>query len=180
MDNFYNSVRLSKELLDAGIQSCGTLRLNRGASKSLQAKAKSLKADEIISEKIGNVNIIIWQDKKPVSMITTCHENKTVPVKRIIKKNEKGKTKYIDTIVNKQIAIIDYNKYMQGVDHFDQMLKYYKISRRSSKWTKKITLYFIQMAIFNSFCLYNQYSIDKKKVESSWFSSNAIFRVDEF
>ena len=69
---------------------------------------------------------------------------------------------------------------MQGVDHFDQMLKYYKISRRSSKWTKKITLYFIQMAIFNSFCLYNQYSIDKKKVESSWFSSNAIFRVDEF
>ena len=54
---------------------------------------------------------------------------------------------------------------MKGVDHFDQMIKYYKFSRKSNKWTKKITLYFFQMAIYNAFSLYKEYSKDKKKLD---------------
>ena len=57
---------------------------------------------------------------------------------------------------------MDYNKNMKGVDHFDQMLKYYSFARKSTKWTKKMTMYLLQMAIHNSFTLYKQYNPYKK------------------
>ena len=60
MDNFYNSVILSEELLNDGINTCGKLRLNIGTLRSLQKKVKNLKPDEIISEKVGRTNIIIF------------------------------------------------------------------------------------------------------------------------
>ena len=182
MDNFYNSVKLSQELINAGIHSCGTLRLNRGASKSLQEKAKNLKTGEIVSEKIGNVNIIVWQDKKTVPMITTYHDNhnETIPVIRNSKKVEKGKTKWFKTTVNKPVAVMDYNRHMNGVDKFDQMTQYYTFSRKSSKWTKKMTFYFFQMALFNAFCLYKEYSTDKKKLNLFEFHEMAYEELMNF
>ncbi|XP_069192572.1 piggyBac transposable element-derived protein 4-like [Procambarus clarkii] len=40
MDNYYNSVRLSEALLQVGVYTCGTLRLQHGAPKSLQMQAR--------------------------------------------------------------------------------------------------------------------------------------------
>ena len=40
MDNYYNSVNLTEQLLQQGVYTCGTLRLQRGAAKELQLTAK--------------------------------------------------------------------------------------------------------------------------------------------
>ena len=161
MDNFYNSVKLSEDLLKKKIFTCGTLRLNRGSPKTLQEKVKYMKSDEIQFQRKGDVFVIVWYDKKPVKMITTLHNADVLPVE----KNRKIKKKFQKVTVNKPKAVIDYNKFMSGVDHFDQMIKYYKFTRKTRKWTKKLTFYLFQMAIHNAFVLYKQYTLDRKPVD---------------
>ena len=39
MDNYYNSVNLTEQLLQQGVYTCGTLRLQCGAAKQLQLRA---------------------------------------------------------------------------------------------------------------------------------------------
>ena len=161
MDNFYNSVKLSEDLLKKKIFTCGTLRLNRGSSKNLQEQVKYMKTDEIRFQRRNDVFIIVWRDKKPVKMITTLHNAEVVPVE----KGRKVNKKYQKVIVNKPKAVMDYNKYMSGVDHLDQMIKYYKFTRKTKKWTKKLTFHIFQIAIHNAFVLYKQYTLDKKPVD---------------
>ena len=98
-------------------------------------------------------------------MITNNHNADTQDVKRRERvRNADGTTSVKEFIVKKPKAICDYNDHMKGVDHFDQMIKYYHFTRKCHKWTKKIFFYFLQMAIHNSFVLYKQYSRDPKKM----------------
>ncbi|KAK4311010.1 hypothetical protein Pmani_017465 [Petrolisthes manimaculis] len=53
---------------------------------------------------------------------------------------------------------------MGGVDHYDQMVQYYPLLRRTYKWTRKFMFYLIQMAIFNSFALYKMYALTPRKM----------------
>lgn len=43
---------------------------------------------------------------------------------------------------------------MKGVDRADQYLAYYSIFRKTRKWTKRVVMFFINCALFNSFRLY--------------------------
>ena len=161
MDNYYNSVKLAEALLTNKIYCCGTLRLVRGAPKDIQAFSKSkIPHDSTIFKRKGNVFIILWKDKRVVNMISTCNNAETEKVEKKMKiKNKKdGSTSYKTLTLNKPKAICDYNKYMKGVDHLDQMTSYYKFARKSYKWTKKIVMYMLQMSLHNSFVLYNKFS----------------------
>ena len=157
---------MQKNYLKKKIYVCGTLRTNRGLAKDNKKKTESLKSDQIMFHRLNHASIITWKDKRAVTMITTIHDNATtVPIERTEKKKDKGKTKYSKVIVNKPSAIVDYNKYMGGVDHFDQMIKYYEFIQKSQKWTRKMIFYLIQMAIHNSFVLYKKYSSSPKKLD---------------
>ena len=52
--------------------------------------------------------------------------------KKVIKKDKKKGVQEYD--LNKPVAILNYNEYMQGVDLFDQKVGYYNICRRTVKW----------------------------------------------
>ncbi|XP_069189271.1 piggyBac transposable element-derived protein 4-like [Procambarus clarkii] len=83
MDNYYNSVRLSEALLQVGVYTCGTLRLQRGAPKSLQMQAKGkVPVDKTLFKRKDNTFIILWKDKRIVSLITNCHNAETQQVQR--------------------------------------------------------------------------------------------------
>ena len=43
---------------------------------------------------------------------------------------------------------------MKGVDRADQYLSYYSIFRKTKKWTKRVVMFFINCALFNSFKAY--------------------------
>jgi hypothetical protein len=44
--------------------------------------------------------------------------------------------------------------FMKGVDRADQYLAYYSLPRKTVKWTKKVVLWLINCAIFNSFLVF--------------------------
>lgn len=85
---------------------------------------------------------MIWNDKRPVAMISTCHNTR----ENIIIKNKSIPT-----------CISDYNKYMGGVDKFDQMIKYYPLKRKTNRWPNRFTLHIIQLLLHNSYVLYKKY-----------------------
>ncbi|XP_069157643.1 piggyBac transposable element-derived protein 4-like [Procambarus clarkii] len=166
MDNYYNSVSLTEQLREVGVYTCGTLRLQRGAPKDLQQVVKGKMAtDTTLYMRKDNTFVIVWKDKRPVSVITNIHNADTTQAqrrKRVRKRD--GRTGVEIVKMNKPKAIVDYNKFTKGVDHFDQMIKYYEFARKTHKWTKKITFYFLQMAMHNAYALYNHYSTDTKKL----------------
>ena len=73
MDNYYTSVSLAEELYENKTHVSGTLRLPRGAPKSLQnkAKPKSLVRGEMVYRRKDNTMVLIWQDIRLVSCVST-------------------------------------------------------------------------------------------------------------
>ena len=61
----------------------------------------------------------------------------------------------------KPTCTADYNKYMGGVDHTDQLLKPYEVPRKTLKWYKKLAIHFMQMFMLNSFIVSPKYGGQK-------------------
>jgi hypothetical protein len=96
----------------------------------------------------------LWRDKRLVRVISTIHDATIVNTGR---KDRKTKIE-----IKKPYAIVQYNKFMKGVDRADQYLSYYSILRKSVRWSKKVVLYLINCALFNAFCVYR--TLTNKKV----------------
>lgn len=48
-------------------------------------------------------------------------------------------------------SIVDYNKFMGGVDRFDQRMSAYPIGWKSRRWWMKLFFYFVDAGIVNSY-----------------------------
>jgi len=53
-------------------------------------------------------------------------------------------------------SISEYNKYKGNIDKLDQMLSYYSFSNRFLKWYKKVFVYLLDIAVYNSHIIYNR------------------------
>ncbi|KAL6416949.1 hypothetical protein ACFW04_014775 [Cataglyphis niger] len=139
MDNLYNSVNLAKKLI------LNKIRLYRGLSEFLK-KAK-LKVMKTRFARQGEILLQLYKTnkKRDIRMISTIHN---ADVCDAGKKDKNGNA------IFKPKCIIDYNRYMKGVDRADQYLSYYPIYRKTKKWIKKVSFYLINYAIFNAFCIY--------------------------
>ena len=76
MDNYYNSVELSEELLDAKVHTVGTLRSNRGEPpkiRSAKTTTPKMKAGETVSVDNEKVMVIPWKDRRVVTASSTKH-----------------------------------------------------------------------------------------------------------
>ena len=149
MDNFYNSIKLSEQLLELKTHTCGTLRNNRGAPPSVQnASMSNLGAGARVARHKDGVMTLAWRDNKIVRMVTTFHPD-TVSEVLFWQRAQKARVPK-----EKPTCIIDYNNNMNGVDRLDQSLSYYAFARKSMKWTNKFFMYLLQIGLFNSFVLY--------------------------
>ncbi|XP_069177116.1 piggyBac transposable element-derived protein 4-like [Procambarus clarkii] len=144
MDNYYNSVRLSEALLQVGVYTCGTLRLQRGAPKSLQMQAKGkVPIDKTLFKRKDNTFIILWKDKRIVSLITNCHNAETQQVQRRKRvRNRDGTTSVQQVTVNKPNAICDYNTNMKDrkkltLLHFHEQVIAALLFCKSSNWPEE-------------------------------------------
>ena len=147
MDNFYNSVKLSEQLLTKKIHTVGTLRKNRGEPSVINST--QIKRHEVIARDNGKLMVLSWKDHRIVTAISTKHDDSVVPITRI----KKGGGGEVETIM-KPKAIVDYNNHMSGVDHLNQMIAYYPCTRKTQKWTKKVFMYLMSITVHNSFILY--------------------------
>ena len=98
----------------------------------------------------GNVAVSKWKDrgKKCVCVVSTMHN----PLEKdhVLRENKKGEK---ETVIC-PVAIRDYNRYMGGVDYFDQLHSAYSISWKSRRWWMRIFYYAVDACIVNSYILY--------------------------
>ena len=144
-DNYYNSVKMARILLKNKVRVCGTIRKNRGLPRSL--KTIQLSRGQYEFRRNHQILLEVWNNgRRNVNMISTIHSAQLT--------ESRSKSKRSDVPIQKPNSIIDYNKYMKGVDRADQYLAYYSIFRKTKKWTKRVVMFFINCALFNSFRVY--------------------------
>jgi hypothetical protein len=129
MDNYYNSVQLTKNLYELNTTVCGTIRQNRGLPKDFRNQQMGLKRGEMTFGLEGELFLVSWMDKK---LISTIHSAEMVKIPSKFGRNEM-----------KPECIADYNQCMHGVGTADQYLALYPFIRKTCKWPKKCSfIYF--------------------------------------
>ena len=144
MDNFYSSFQLYVDLLKHKTGACGTVRSNRlGFPKQLQGKMK-MKRGEAKFLQCKEITAVRWFDKRDVFALSSLHGNEMVAV------TCRGNSEP----VNKPKLIADYNVNMSGVDRCDQLLVYYALNRKTTKWWKRLFFRLLDMSVINAMILY--------------------------
>ena len=132
---FFPSVALYRTLLLENIYCTGTLRANRRefspALKDAAKRGLGCRGDNVMRQG-GNIVVTVWQDKRPVLHISSGHN----PANTTSFRRRKGDGSTAD--VNCPTAIVDYNRYMGGVDKGDKLRKYYNPCMKSCKSYKYI------------------------------------------
>jgi hypothetical protein len=125
MDNWYNSVKLVETLTANGTYVCGTLNPRRQGLPKKLIKTK-LKKGEWVWQSKGATVVSKWHDKRDVVMISNMHP--AVEMETI--QNKRGQPVY------KPKTVLDYTRYMSGIDRSDQMMSYQTSLRKTIRWYK--------------------------------------------
>ena len=149
-DNFFTSVQLFNDLLKDSIYACGTIRSNRvgypDEFKPFLKKGLPERGDYKTIEK-ENCIFSLWQDNKTVSVLSTNCRNEEGTVTR---KQKDGTRKTFTCPLN----VIDYNKYMGGVDCNDRLQHYYCVRLKSHKFYKYIFWFLFELTLANAYILH--------------------------
>lgn len=145
MDNYYNSYDLAVQLLQRNTLCTGTLRSNR-QNTPLDIKNAKLGKGETLARYANGVMIGKWRDKREVTYISTEFGNSMVEFEN--RRHE---------VQQKPHPILEYNKYMGGVDKKDQMMAYYPFERKTLRWNLKLGLHIFHMLLINSYHIFKKY-----------------------
>lgn len=150
-DNFFSSVILAKNLLKKKLFSCATIRQSRKMfPKTYLKEDKNMKIGDYDGVIAGNIAINKWKDrgKKSVCVISTMHN----PYKNteVLRTQRDGSRKKMTC----PKSVAEYNRFMGGVDHFDQLISTYSISWKSRRWWMRIFYYCLEACIVNSYIIY--------------------------
>ena len=109
-DNYYNGVSTSEILLKNKTRVCGNIRENHRLPNQLKEKSEKLcgGVGGMTFLWKGKVILLIWKDKRLVRMVTTIHDASTESTGK-----EDRRTGHQTT---KPTYVLEYNKYMKGVD----------------------------------------------------------------
>lgn len=178
IDNYYTSIALMVYLRAHGILTCGTMRRNRIPNCELPTDLK--KRGEMV-EHVTNcrgidITTVAWKDTKMVTMASTFVGSKPskkpnsdeIADPQLIDRWNKKK-KCVETIPCPQ-AVVEYNRYMGGVDLMDSSLGRYHISVKTRKWPTRLAYHLLDMAMVNAWTLYKRAT--KKNVKLCVFISD--------
>lgn len=161
VDNFFTSCSLLNNLHKKGIYACGTVRSTSKGLPQFMKKARknSTKNTKKVTMKRGEfqfkvkngVAAVQWMDKKPVNFLSSAHTPRQTTT--VLRRLQNGKR----VNVHCPAVVADYNKYMGGVDRFDQYRERYETGRKSIKWWFRILYFLLDMAVVNSFILWKMH-----------------------
>ena len=165
-DNFYTSVTLVKDLFQLSIPATGTAAENRRGFPDSMKKGKEWAKREhrgsMRWERDGVCLALQWKDNRPVTMLTsTDHANDHVHVDR----NEKRGNAWQQIRVRQPKAVQNYNQYMNAVDRSDQILAKNSALRKCMRWWKTLFFHMIDIAVVNSFILFQLHRAEHPDVE---------------
>jgi hypothetical protein len=161
-DRFYTSVQLALQLLHRNVYTVGTIMTNRlGYSKEI-VKTREIPARD---RPRGSLRVAFcrehplmqacsWMDSKPVYFLSTGGSRRYNEVERRIRGGEKLK-------VPCPQMVVDYQRYMGGVDIHDQLrLQRYSVQMAFvfKKYYKSIFLGFLDIALVNAYIVWKIYA----------------------
>jgi hypothetical protein len=159
MDGFFSSVPLFKDLYRRGFHAVATTRQNRELfPRTLLTLNAELKEGQYIYRQCGNIVCVSWKDQKPVNLLSTyCDPMVTTAVSRWRKSTKGGRR---DKAVDVQCpeVVVEYHRWMRGVDVFSQRESYARPGRKSRRWWPRLAWFLIDMAVSNAYVLYRQYA----------------------
>lgn len=149
-DRYYSSIELATALHEQKIHLTGTINRGRKQLPNDVKKKRKLQKGTVnaFSKSDENINIVQWQDKREVLMITTLYGNSTEEVKRIIKSGR-------EEVIMKPSVICRYNESMGGVDLADHYISSYSFTRKTMKWWRKIFFWLLEVVTVNSYILFD-------------------------
>ena len=119
------------------------LKLKPGESKQSQYNSKN-----------GPVLATIWQEKakwQPVRLLSS-NCNPAAPLSSVSRKQKDGTSKGVPC----PVVVQEYNKYMNGVDHSDQLRTVNSTARRLRKWWTYLFWFVIDLFISNALILMDE------------------------
>lgn len=97
----------------------------------------------------SGIAIFKWKDNKVLYLASNYHGNETMTVKRTSKDGSKSN-------VTCPTLVKDYNAFIRGVDHADQLRASYCVDRRSKKWWLRIFWSLLDLVFVNAYVVYCQ------------------------
>ena len=98
--------------------------------------------------------VLQWVDSKVVSLLSTIERAND---HGFVNRKRKDDDVWAIREVQQPKVIANYNKYMNGVDHSDQILATNTVLRKTMKWWKTLVFHLIDMAVVNSFILFKEH-----------------------
>ena len=171
-DRFYTSVAVFIQLLYLGLYACGTIMVNRkGFSEYLKMEKSSDRGTlRQATATIGDAGVmsgIAWKDTKVVHLISTGIKTNASTVTRRGKKGMK-------LVINSSNVVKQYTKYMNGVDHHDQLrMARYSVQACNihKKWYKLFFLAMVDLCLVNSFIIWKRIkgNLENSLKDHAWF-----------
>lgn len=171
VDSYFSSPYLFSYLKKNGYDAVGTLNLNR---KGITNSIKKNDLDEGNNIKIyekESLMLLKYKDKRSLSVLSTIKELSLVNTNVYDKKEKEIKN------ITKPTIILNYSKYMRGVDLNNQLCAYYKFDNRVHKWWKVVFMHGLHITITNSFIIYNTFG--KKDMTHKEFLLSIIYSLLE-
>ncbi|XP_045127477.1 piggyBac transposable element-derived protein 4-like [Portunus trituberculatus] len=124
-DNYFTSVDLMKKLKEKGVNACGTVKPSRRNLPTFKSSKNMSRGDSETFTSNTGINATKWRDKKDVFLLTNFHDPKDISE---VARREKDGTRKLYPC---PISIIEYNKNMNSVDKFDQLLFQWKYEEKN-------------------------------------------------
>jgi len=148
-DNYFTTVNLMENLKSRQINACGVVNKTRKYLPSFGEKIKNRGEYESFVSDTG-ISATKWMDNKEVHILSNYHNPNDLSI--VQRKKKDGNKIQISC----PSSIADYNKNMNAVDKFDQLMSSYSLDRRSKKWWHRILFYFLDASVINAYILYKQ------------------------
>jgi hypothetical protein len=123
------------------ISATGTIRSNRKYFANELKKEEELERGDYRYLTSNGISVIKWMDKKEI-LVASNYFDPAVSGE-VSRRDKDGRRKHISC----PLAIVQYNKYMGGVDLSNQKINYYAIDRKSKRNWIRIFLVFSQHVI---------------------------------
>ncbi|XP_053392141.1 piggyBac transposable element-derived protein 3-like [Mercenaria mercenaria] len=150
---------LFQELENNGTYARGTVRSNRKGFPHTTLKKKDVKnqGDMKFAQK-GELVACIWKDKKEIFTLSTADNPANID-SSVPRKSRTGDIKEVPA----PVTIPEYNNYMNGVDHADQLRTAYSTFRTSRKWWLYLFWFLWDTAVVNAFIVMKESPYHKLK-----------------
>ncbi|GFT13178.1 probable ATP-dependent RNA helicase DHX34 [Nephila pilipes] len=168
MNNFFTSYELFRFLETKNVFCCGEVNLNqKDLPKNLKDDKNLNRGDFDWAISSDGLTCLKWKDKSCVSILSSLGDS--VEIAQVQRRQRNGDK--IQLICPK--AVKDYYKNMGFVAYFNQMKCLYQIDRKSMKWWHRIFFHFLDVAVVNSYIIYQMLPVSQLELKTL-----KVFRID--